>query len=79
MADTFLYAQFFFIFMAGLIVGRITMAIQYALTKSTKKHGAVDTKKEDKTPISEADRSYTSGPTSSIIKPLNTIDLKNKV
>lgn len=78
MEGTLLYAQFFFIFVAGLIMGRITMAIQYAISKPTKKHGAADTRKEDKTHTSEADRHYTSGPASSIIKPLNTTDIKNK-
>ena len=37
MAEMLLYAKMFFIFVIGVIIGRLTMAIQYALMKPVKK------------------------------------------
>ena len=81
MEDTLLYAQFFFIFVAGVIVGRITMAIQYAVMNPTKKHDiAVNTQQQYKKPFlsKRENKLYTSGDTATIIKPLNASDLKSR-
>lgn len=37
MSEILLYAKIFFIFVIGVIIGRLTMAIQYAIMKPAKK------------------------------------------
>lgn len=81
MADTLLYAQFFFIFVAGVIIGRITMAIQYAIMKPAKKYDSTTNTQQEykKSFLSKgANKLYTSGDTATIIKPLNASDLKSR-
>lgn len=81
MEDTLLYAQFFFIFVAGVIVGRITMAIQYAVMNPAKKHDRVTNTHQEykKSFLSKGtNKLYTSGDTATIIKPLDTSDLKSR-
>lgn len=80
MEDTLLYAQFFFIFAAGVIIGRITMAVQYAIMKPSKKQDSTtNTNREHKKSFLSkgVNKSYASGD-AAIIKPLDTSDLKNR-
>jgi len=79
MNEILAYMRFFFIFVAGMIIGRVTMAIQYAVMKPKKHSATTNTREDKKTVLSkEADKFYTPGATVSIIKPLNCVDLKNK-
>ncbi|MFH0867789.1 MAG: hypothetical protein V1831_00595 [Candidatus Woesearchaeota archaeon] len=76
------YMRYFFIFVAGVIIGRLIMAIQYAVMKPVKKHesSAASVPKEDKKTIlsKEADKFYMPEPTISIISPVSNINLRNK-
>lgn len=88
MTDPIQYLKIFFIFVIGIIIGRLTMAVQYALMKPTKKEvkpimnpqkvlaQRAQVKKQD---ISKAPNQFiTPKYYISIRKPLNSIDLNNK-